>query len=394
MPPLMDEFNPNWLTHCPNLEELVLPGEMEKIKRGILVSERLRNLYIGKNVSSIEPGAFQGSHLQEIIIDDENPYICTDGISIYTKNLDTMVATACPVENLEVMPGCKFIGNKCCHGLKQLISIEFPDSVIEIGSFAFSDTGINTFVAPPNLKRIDEKAFFNCHDLREVKLNDGLEFIGESAFQGSALESIEIPRTVKEIDKSVTKGTKIIHSGHNCTFKVNVNSTDLFYDGEGGLYREGEDGLHLIQLIDNDKETYDVIDGAAAIDPYAFAYHDHISNVRIPSSVLSIGESAFRVCKNLRTVNLPEGLERIEDEAFFDTNLESLAIPSSLLKIGNRALVTEGAHFARSKPSIKSIAVSPDNQSFYVSDGMLCRRTDNGDDIILFSNSVSEVVFP
>ncbi|RBI46854.1 leucine-rich repeat domain-containing protein, partial [Metamycoplasma hominis] len=61
------------------------------------------------------------------------------------------------------------------------------------------------------------------------------------------------------------------------------------------------------------------------------------TKVTIPSSVKEIGKGAFSDCKNLKEVILNEGLEKIGDEAFSSTKIESITIPGSVKEIGGRA---------------------------------------------------------
>ena len=52
----------------------------------------------------------------------------------------------------------------------------------------------------------------------------------------------------------------------------------------------------------------------------------------------SIGEKAFSVCTNLKSINIPEGITSIEDYAFYwCTSLTSITIPEGVTSIGNYA---------------------------------------------------------
>ena len=58
----------------------------------------------------------------------------------------------------------------------------------------------------------------------------------------------------------------------------------------------------------------------------------------IPSSVTSIGGSAFRDCTSLASVTIPSGVERINASAFYGcTSLASVTIPSSVTRISSYA---------------------------------------------------------
>ena len=62
-----------------------------------------------------------------------------------------------------------------------------------------------------------------------------------------------------------------------------------------------------------------------------------LETVRLPSTLRVIGRNAFRGCRYLRGIALPEGLERIGQTAFADSGLRSLACPGSLRTVGQGA---------------------------------------------------------
>lgn len=388
------EYQASWVAHCQNLEEIVLPGLLDTVKRHVFDNPKLKRLAVGKNVFSIEPGAFQNSRLEEIIVEDSNPFIVTDGDAIYSKDAKTLLALARPVSRYEVKDGCVRIAKKACYGIESLKEISLPSSLRELDPYAFSHSGLESFLAPSNLASIGEKAFYYCRNLKYVDLNEGLETIEASAFEESGLEALCIPASIQTIGNSITARTFVVHSGPDCTIEIDSACEKLFLDGEGGLYRREEDGPHMVQLVDPEIRDYTVYDGAVAVDEYAFAFHNQIERVTVTSSVRTIGKNAFRICGNLKHVTLPDGLQSIGAEAFLDTQLEEFRVPAKLRDLGNSALVTYGAHFGDSIPSLAHIEVSPENDAFYMSNGMLCRKTDAGASVVIFTSSEANVVFP
>ncbi len=59
------------------------------------------------------------------------------------------------------------------------------------------------------------------------------------------------------------------------------------------------------------------------------------TEVVIPEGVKKIGDSAFNECGAMRTVKFPEGLQEIENYAFWGCGLTSVTLPEGLQRIGS-----------------------------------------------------------
>jgi hypothetical protein len=81
------------------------------------------------------------------------------------------------------------------------------------------------------------------------------------------------------------------------------------------------------------------IDSSATSIAYAGFYGSSIASITIPSTVLSIGESAFYSSRSLVSVTiLGSGLQTIGNTAFYSSDsLTAIAFPSSLTSIGTNA---------------------------------------------------------
>ena len=101
---------------------------------------------------------------------------------------------------------------------------------------------------------------------------------------------------------------------------------------------EVENGV-LEKYTEEDGITEAVIpDGVTSIGNKAFRVCKNLESVRIPKSVTSIGNMAFACCGNLQSVELSEGLTSIEDGVFcYCKNLRNINIPESVTSIGNEA---------------------------------------------------------
>ena len=75
-----------------------------------------------------------------------------------------------------------------------------------------------------------------------------------------------------------------------------------------------------------------------SIGEWAFYYCSSLTSLTLPSSLQSIGEGAFCDCSSLTSLTLPSSLQSIGDSVFrCCSSLTSLTLPSSLQSIGNFA---------------------------------------------------------
>ena len=393
-PKQMHSYSSSWLSGCPRVEDITLPDNLEELTLSIFDRPKLNRLVIGSKAHAIEPGAFQASKLKCLEIDQNNPFVFTDGIGIYSSDGKKLIALARPVCEYDVLPGCEVICKKAAYNIESLERVCMPESLHTLEEFAFSHSGIKEFEAPKSLKVIAEKAFFYCNELKTVVLNEGLKSVGGSAFAESGIDCLKYPASIEHIGRSATYHTNIVHSGPNCSLSIDSNCRTFFLDREGGLYRHEENGSYFVQLVDPDLEVFNVQKGTNAIGEYAFAHNGKIRSVSVPDGVTEIQKNAFRCCKNLESIDLPDTVVSIGDNAFLDTNLTSFRIPADLEELGKDALITCGAHHGDQKPSLVSIDVAPGNSRFYMSSGMLCRRMGEKSNVVLFDNSEENVIFP
>lgn len=78
-------------------------------------------------------------------------------------------------------------------------------------------------------------------------------------------------------------------------------------------------------------------EGLREIDERAFYNCKYLTSVNIPSTVVSIGNYAFAGCRSLKSVTLPNGLKEIGYSAFSCSGLTSITLPSGLQQLGSEA---------------------------------------------------------
>ena len=92
-------------------------------------------------------------------------------------------------------------------------------------------------------------------------------------------------------------------------------------------------------------------------------YISHQAEIRIPSSLERIGSEAFAECYELRSINIPDSIIVIGNDAFESTEIKTVNLPASLQCI-------DGNPFT-SCDELDAITVSPKSVHFAVEDDAL-----------------------
>ena len=247
-------------------------------------------------------------NLEAFVVEKDNQhYASRDGV-LFDKNLTRLIQFPAKKAGAYVVPeGVNSIANSAFSYCRSLTNILLPDSLVSIGILAF----------------------YECDGLMNITIPDAVESIGWSAFNNcDRLTNIVISASVQSV-KSWSGGATVIIRGEN----QNYTSRD------GVLF--SKDLTELIRCPIEKSGTY-----------------------RIPTSVTSIAESAFKYCYNLTNIILPESLCSIGQFSFRGCNgLRSIVVPASVRSIGRGALShCEGMEF---------ITVGSENLCYTSIDGVL-----------------------
>ena len=171
----------------------------------------------------------------------------------------------------------------------------------------FQESGLERVAFPSTLKRIEYRAFLNCKRLKTARLPEGLESIGKSGFAGTGLESVEFPASLRTICQSAF----CLCGSLRCA-KFNE-----------GLETLGSDEYPPA--------------GSGFSQYYGVFSHSALERVELPSTLRQIEYGAFCGCGNLRSIDLPAGLERIGRHSFSETGLQDVVFPASLRTVAQGA---------------------------------------------------------
>ena len=197
--------------------------------------------------------------------------------------------------------------------------INIPDSVENIGVYAFSQTKITGNIKiPDSVENIGVRAFYQTKIIR-LFIGSHVTNIGDYAF-GECKEltgDIKIPDSVKNIGNGAFYKTKIIR----LTIGAGVT-----YIGDSAFYECNE--------LTGDIKIPDSVEN---IGGSAFC-QTKITGLTIGASVTYIGDGAFSECKELTgDIKIPDSVENIDNGAFYQTKITGLTIGSLVTNIGDYA---------------------------------------------------------
>lgn len=113
-----------------------------------------------------------------------------------------------------------------------------------------------------------------------------------------------------------------------------IGSYAFWYDPKEEEERQEAEEKVELELQEQEKQPNQEIE--LAEDPALYA--NHITEIRLPSSLQYIDNMAFFSCSDITSIQIPEGVHTIEAYAFLKcSSLQQVGLPSTLTKLGNGA---------------------------------------------------------
>lgn len=276
------------LEDCKDLTEVVIPASLK---------------YIGNS-------AFSGcKNLTKVNLSDNITF------------LDFAAFSSCPLEEVYISKNLKTLEPYVFRGAK-ITEVSIPESVETICYSAFEGCdNLTGIIIPENVNSIENGAFYACDKLAFVTLPENIENIGYAVFSDTAFASDEknytdgilyyndiVLDSKEEISGSVTikEGTRLIADGafgrNNKILSITLpDSVEIICNGAFAHLQN----LKSVKLSNSLKE----------ISASLFSGCLSLETVTIPESVTAIGNNAFFDCRNLKYIVIPNTVESLGEKA-------------------------------------------------------------------------------
>ena len=335
------EIGDDAFLECTYLKKITLPDGLTVIgKRAFEEDRSLSDIEIPESVTNIGEDALMGTNITDIVL--------PDGLKEIEAGLFSMCDS---LEKLKLPANLKSIGEGAFWWCSRLKEIELPEGIRYIDSSAFGHcTGLTDVKIPISVRNISSGAFKYCEGLTGVTIPEGVVSIGSGAFEKCLnLKTVSVPESLMEIGDDVFG---------DCNSDLNVS---CYTDSCIESYLKDK-GIKYILLPKQSREVivdYDILDdGTASVTGCVF--YDH-TTVDIPGEldgrkVTSIADGAFKGCKILTSMTLPDTLTSIGKEAFLEcTALKDIAFSINLTNIGERAFRASGLEHIEIPEGVKEI---------------------------------------
>ncbi len=250
----------------------------------------LTSVTIGENVTNMDRASFAGcTNITSVVWNAKN---CA-GWSNSNDYKSPFYPSRNNITSFVLGSKVEHIPASLCDKMEKLTSITFPNSVTNIGDYAFQNcTGLTAITIPDNVTTIGKSAFSGCTGLTTATIGKNVQDMSSDAFYNC--ENL----------------TTVVWNAKKCGGWENGGSSP-FYRWDG----------------DNTITSFTFGNEVDSIPNYLCLDMGKLTSVTIPNNVTAIGAGAFQSCTGLTSLTIGSGVKSIGDYVFLGcTALTSLVV--------------------------------------------------------------------
>lgn len=340
-------------------------------------------MVVPSSVRTIESGAFAGStELLSLTVSERTETIGADAFDDCTK-LETV---SIPAWAIGPIPKTALVS----------VNVICGDTVPES---AFKNVATLTTVTLTGVKEIGKEAFYGCTVLNSVIMSDAIEYIGEGAFDLCAQISTNSTGGVEYLGGVSSRYLVAFSADITRTEYALQNTTRVIYSSAfsrgvlteitlpSGLLSIGANAFAFCAALATVKYQGNNVNSSEllCIDDGAFDRCTSLTGIDLPPRLKEIGEQAFAACTGLTDLTVPDSVETVGQGAFNGcASLQSIVLPfvgGSLLATSEESLFGyifgTGAYSGATQ--VSQYYTATDHQEYYIPDALISVTIGGGD---------------
>ena len=371
LPETVTSIGNNAFYNCYLLASLNVPSRVATIGSSAFYNcYSLSSMTIPASVTSIADAAFYGcTGIMDLTFEDGG-----QALSLGRRDYANGLFRSCPLRRLYIGRNLSYNANYSYgyspfYQSASLYDVTIGDSVTSIGSYAFNDCNALTYLnISTGVTAIGDYAFQSCEQLRDIELPSTIETIGYNNLDQSYINLVSHAVTPPTISGGCSGKVIYVPSGSGDAYRE-LYPDNIIIDGDGVtvvVEITEEDTLSVVALnqvdqlgdinhlvvrgtlddtdiscIKNSMTNLITLDMSGLnmneIPASFFKENRKITKITLPEKATAIGYRAFRDCSRLKEIIMPDTLQQIGSEAFYQANLKEVTIPQNVTTIGSYA---------------------------------------------------------
>ena len=255
--------------------------------------------------------------------------------SINVCSIDEGAFSASPLREIQIPESVKTIQNRAFSGCVDLETVDIREGTDSIGDLAFQDcTKLNTVILPNSISHIGENVFSGCSDQLTVWCEKD-----SGCYDSLLSENIRVASMNDYETEEVESGVAITTFNNVFTDSDGLYSIPDYINGVQvtELYMPNSDGK--TPMFNNQISSIELPEHLHRLGDGVFCNLTKLKTLIIGQELNEIGDCALRYC-GIESLELPNSLKKIGEKSITGTFLKTLVIPDSVSDVGDSAFAT------------------------------------------------------
>lgn len=265
------------------------------------------------------------------------------------------------IHSITIPEGATIIENEAFRECENLQNVNLPSTMTSLGMYSFLDCSyISNFSLPANIDNIGIGAFQNCTDLETFKFNQAnLTEIPDALFEGcSQLQEVDIPLSVTKINTNAFLESGVVKIGN--TTNVEEVGARAFENSQLAQFDFNNISSIGVAAFKGTKiKSAELLASMTTLNEEAFRNCKNLAKVTLPDDLDEIGKSAFEDCEALSTIEIPLSVTSIKANAFNNSGLVNVMLGNNVTELGNKAFYTTSLTSITLGSGIESLENTP-----------------------------------